>query len=121
MTENQYLIIGLRLSLWQTVSEPTDVNDSSDVLARPFSTKQREKASKTKWLFCAQPHPEPGSTCRVQANIPDRNDVTLSTIKYYLLEKLSCLLGFDRRHPVRELGVFHLTFKNSTSICPESD
>ncbi|KAL1242432.1 BEACH domain-containing protein lvsC [Trichinella spiralis] len=72
MTENQYLIIGLRLSLWQTVTEPTDVNDSSDVLARPFSTKQREKASKTKWLFCAQPHPEPGSTCRVQANIPDR-------------------------------------------------
>ncbi|KRZ97498.1 hypothetical protein T08_11325 [Trichinella sp. T8] len=85
MTENQYLIIGLRLSLWQTVSELTDVNDSSDVLARPFSTKQREKASKTKRLFCAQPHPEPGSTCRVQANIPDRNDVTLSTIKYYLV------------------------------------
>ncbi|KRY70310.1 hypothetical protein T4B_13851 [Trichinella pseudospiralis] len=37
------------------------------------------------------------------------------------LEKLSCLLGFDRRHPVRELDVFDLTFKNSTSICPESD
>ncbi|KRX92545.1 hypothetical protein T4E_7284 [Trichinella pseudospiralis] len=49
----------------------------------------------------------------------ERNDASLDHL--LKLEKLSCLLGFDRRHPVRELDVFDLTFKNSTSICPESD
>ncbi|KAL1242459.1 Threonine synthase-like [Trichinella spiralis] len=66
----------------------------------------------------------------VESNNIQSRSVPTASFSIQLVTSVSSLLNVKMplknlkifgRHPVRELGVFHLTFKNSTSICPESD